>query len=190
MATAQTHFLFNGSFYDQIDGVAMGSPLAPVIANLFMGHHEKSWLENSDASEILFYRRYVDDTFCLFHSENDALLFFHYINSRHPNIRFTMEKEADHRIPFLDVLIRDNNCSHAPITSIYRKKIVIGLLTNYFSFTSHIPTNLVSSGHLLTEPTKSIAPGLVFTKTSSTSLKFSRRTFSLPILLKGLLINM
>ena len=35
------HFIFNGSFYDQIDGVAMGSPLAPVLANLFMGHHEK-----------------------------------------------------------------------------------------------------------------------------------------------------
>ena len=101
-----------------------------------MGHHEKSWLENFDASEILFYRRYVDDTFCLFHSENDALLFFHYINSRHPNIRFTMEKEADHRIPFLDVLI-DNNCSHAPITSVYRKKTFTGLLTNYFSFTSY-----------------------------------------------------
>ena len=30
IATSQTHFLFNGSFYDQIDGVAMGSPLAPV----------------------------------------------------------------------------------------------------------------------------------------------------------------
>ena len=40
-AIAQTHFIFNGSFYDQIDGVAMGSPLAPVLANLFMGHHEK-----------------------------------------------------------------------------------------------------------------------------------------------------
>ena len=166
----------------------MGSPLAPVLANLFMRHHEKSWLENFDASETLFYRRYVDDTFCLFHFENGALLFFHYINSRHPNIRFTMEKEADHRIPFLDVLI-DNNCSHAPITSVYRKKTFTGLLTN-LSVLLHIPTNLVSSGHLLTEPTKSIAPGLVFTKTSSTSLKFSRRTFSLPILLKGLLINM
>ena len=46
VATAQTHFLFNGSFYDQIDGVAMGSPLAPVLANLFMGHHEKLWLGN------------------------------------------------------------------------------------------------------------------------------------------------
>ena len=45
VATAQTHFLFNGSFYDQIDGVAMGSPLAPVLANPFMGHHEKLWLE-------------------------------------------------------------------------------------------------------------------------------------------------
>ena len=178
VATAQTHFLFNGSFYDQIDGVAMGFPLAPVLANLFMGHHEKSWLENFDASEILFYRRYVDDTFCLFHFENDALLFFHYINSRHPNIRFTMEKEVDHRIPFLDVLI-DNNCSHAPITSVYCKKTFTGLLTNYFSFTSY-------SYKLALIRT----PGLVFTKTSSTSLKFSRRTFSLPILLKGILINM
>ena len=56
----------------------MGSPLAPVLANLFMGHHEKICLE----------RRYVDDTFCLFHSEQDAIAFFDYINSQHPNIRF------------------------------------------------------------------------------------------------------
>ena len=40
-ATCETHFLFNGKFYDQIDRVAMGSPLAPVLANLFMGHNEK-----------------------------------------------------------------------------------------------------------------------------------------------------
>ena len=96
VATAQTHFLFKGSFHDQIDGVAMGSPLAPVLSNLFMDHHEKLWLENFEDSAILFYRRYVDDTVCLFHSENQALLFFNYINSRHPNIRFTMEKETDH----------------------------------------------------------------------------------------------
>jgi len=41
-ATAETHFLFKGVFYDQIDGVAMGSPLAPDLANLFMGHWEKT----------------------------------------------------------------------------------------------------------------------------------------------------
>ncbi|XP_078364013.1 uncharacterized protein LOC144648271 [Oculina patagonica] len=44
-ATAETHFIFKGTYYDQVDGVAMGSPLAPVLANLFMGHHEKIWLE-------------------------------------------------------------------------------------------------------------------------------------------------
>ena len=98
VATAQSHFLFNGSFYDQIDGVAVESPLAPVLANILMGHHEKLWLENYQGSEMLFYRRYVDDTFCLFHSEHDAIIFFDYINSRHPNIRFTMEKEAQSQI--------------------------------------------------------------------------------------------
>ena len=41
IATAQTHCLFDGKVFDQIDGVAMGSPLAPVLANLLLGHHEQ-----------------------------------------------------------------------------------------------------------------------------------------------------
>ena len=45
-ATLKTNFLFNGIMYDQIDGVAMGSPLAPILANLFMGSKEKDWIEN------------------------------------------------------------------------------------------------------------------------------------------------
>ena len=87
----------------------MGSPLAPVLPYLFIGHHKKVWLENWQGSEVLFYRRYVEDTFSLFHSENDALLFF---------IRFTKEKEIDHKIPFLDVLI--NNDTQFLFTSVYR----------------------------------------------------------------------
>ena len=42
IATAETRFTFNGSIYDQIDGATMGSPLAPVLANLFMGFHEEN----------------------------------------------------------------------------------------------------------------------------------------------------
>jgi len=89
-ATSQTHFLFKGSFYDQVD-VSMGSPLAPICANLFMGHKDKDWIENYKGSKILFYRRYVDDTFCVFEREEDAVSFYNYINSQHSNIQFTME---------------------------------------------------------------------------------------------------
>ena len=42
-ATSGTYFLFQGTFYDQIEGVAMGFPLGPVLANLFMGYYETLW---------------------------------------------------------------------------------------------------------------------------------------------------
>ena len=142
----------------------MGSPLAPVLANLFMGHHEKLWLENFEGSEILFYRRYVDETFCFFHSEHDTIIFFDYINSRHPNVRLTMEKEAHHKLPFLDVL-GDNNNPNSILTRVYRKKIFTGLLTNYFKFTSiRTPIKWVSSGLLLTGPIRLTTPGWGYTK--------------------------
>ena len=90
------------------------SDLAPVLANLFMGHHEKRWLENYN-SGIEFYRRYVDDTFALFNTEQEALSFFSYINSQHPNIKFTMERAGNQKLPFLDVLL--DNHSNQGITS-------------------------------------------------------------------------
>ena len=131
-ATAETHFLFKGVFYDQIDGVAMGSPLAPVLANLFMGHHEKNWLDNYSSSQVLFYRHYVDDTVCLFNNEEDVLMFFDYINVRHPSICFTIEREIEGKLSLLDILLDKSYPSI--VASVYRKKTFTGLLTNYFSF--------------------------------------------------------
>ena len=55
IATSQTHFLFNGKVYDQIDGVAMGSPLAPFLANLFLEHLENIWLKNCKGPSVPFY---------------------------------------------------------------------------------------------------------------------------------------
>ena len=48
-----------------------------------------------------------------------------------------MEKEIDHKIPFLDVFINNDTDIDFPVTSVYRKKTFRGLLTDYFSFTSH-----------------------------------------------------
>ena len=77
-ATSGIHFLFDGSFYDQIDGVAMGSPLGPVLVNLFMGYHEANWLQVFKDCEIILYRRYVDDIICLFNSESDLISFMNF----------------------------------------------------------------------------------------------------------------
>ena len=72
-------------------------------------------------ADILFCRRYVDDTFCLFNTETDANSFYNFINFRHPNIRFTMEKEVDRKLAFLDVLI--DNSSSSVITSFSQKNV-------------------------------------------------------------------
>ena len=45
-AVKNCHFLFNGRLYEQVDGVAMGSPLGPSFANTFLCHHQKVWLDN------------------------------------------------------------------------------------------------------------------------------------------------
>jgi len=79
-----------------------------------------------------FTRKKIDDTFCLFSNEEDALMFFDYINVRHPNIRFTMERDINNKLSFLDILL--DNSHPSIVTSVYRKKTFTGLLTNYFSF--------------------------------------------------------
>ena len=133
--TSQTHFLFNGKYYDQIDGVCMGSPLGPVLANLFMGVHEKEWIQNYPGSGLNFYKRYVDDICCSFNSESDAHSFFTFLNTRHPNIKFTSEKEANGILPFLDVNICKTRTGTLE-TNTYYKPTYTGLLTN---FTSYVP---------------------------------------------------
>ena len=63
----ESFFIFDGKFYEQCDGVAMGSPLGPTLANVFMCHFENIWLENCPAYfKPIVYRRFVDDTFYSF----------------------------------------------------------------------------------------------------------------------------
>ena len=117
--------------YDQVDGVAMGSSLAPILANIFMGYHEKEWIRNYNYGGLYYYKRYVDDIFAVFETKDHALSFYNYINRQYRNIKFTMETEKNGKLPFLDVLV----CNKPNlITSVYRKPTYTGLLTNFFSF--------------------------------------------------------
>ena len=134
-ATKQTHFVYNGQYYDQIDGVAMGSPLGPKLANLFMGHFEKVWLNEYGGPKVLHYRRYVDDIFCMFQKEEHVAPFLEYLNEQHPNIKFSTEKESNGCLPFLDVLI-EKSTNFRFETTTFRKSTYTGLLTNFTSFIS------------------------------------------------------
>jgi hypothetical protein len=56
-----TYFCFKGKFYEQTNGVAMGSPLSPVVANFFMEDFEKRAIELATHKPTCCFR-YVDDT--------------------------------------------------------------------------------------------------------------------------------
>ena len=133
LAVRNCHFTFNNRIYQQIDGVAMGSPLGPLFANIFMSFHEKTWLHNCPSLfKPLLYRRYVDDCFLLFKSLNHVPLFLDYLNRQHPSISFTSELEKDGKLPFLDAEIFRSNGKFS--TSVYRKPTFTGLFTNFHSF--------------------------------------------------------
>ena len=61
LCTKNVYFTFNGEIYIQIDGVAMGSPLGPVLANIFMVELEKIIIPKLE-KEVKLWRRFVDDT--------------------------------------------------------------------------------------------------------------------------------
>ena len=88
-ASKENHFMFDGKFYDQSDGVSMGSPLGPILANIFMSNLETVALNNYLGTLPLIYRRYVDDCFLLFGTKAQCNVFFEYLNKQHPNIKFT-----------------------------------------------------------------------------------------------------
>ena len=132
IAVKESSFIFNSSYYTQTDGVAMGSPLGPTLANAFMSHHEKLWLENCPLSICpLYYKRYVDDIFVLFKSKDQLVSFKQYLNTCHPNIKFTSEEEEGGKMPFLDFSISRENGKF--VTNVYRKPTFTGLYTNFYS---------------------------------------------------------
>ena len=118
----------------------MDTPLGPTLPNVFLCHCEEQWMSDCPIDyKPISYRRYVDDTFLLFSSELHVTKFLNYMNSKHQNIKFTVEREKDKSISFLDIKIfRDSGKFQ---TSVYRKPT--------FNFESFLPIsykyNLVST---------------------------------------------
>ena len=135
LATKQSFFIFNDKFYTQVDGVAMGSPLGPTLANSFLCYHEKKWLEQCpNEFRPVFYQRYVDDIFVLFKSRDHIDKFHSYLNSRHEKMKFSVEVEKENKLSFLDISITRDIGANSFKTSLYRKPTFSGVYTNFKSF--------------------------------------------------------
>ena len=83
----------------------MGSPLAPVFANIFLGFYESKWLNEYYFNKPKFYLRYVNDILAAFEKEQVSLNFLNFLNNKHPNTKFTIGKQVNNSIVFLDIFL-------------------------------------------------------------------------------------
>ena len=109
----------------------MGSPLGPILADIFMGYVENFLLHRSEHSPKHYFR-YVDDTMAVFDSISSAEIFLDILNNLHPNLSFTIEHEESSSLSFLDVNI--HKTSRFPTTSVHRKATWSGLYSHFYSF--------------------------------------------------------
>ena len=111
-------FEFNGNFFKQIRGTAIGTKCAPSYAILFLAALEERLLEESQYKPWLWWR-YIDDVFLVWtHGEEKLLEFVNFLNSAHHSIKFTVEYSKE-TVSFLDVqVIRQGN---KIVTDLYTK---------------------------------------------------------------------
>lgn len=133
------YFEFMGKQYRQIQGLAMGSPLSAVLAQLFMETLEQDHYKNivGTASTWL---RYVDDVLTILPSGTNAITLCNRLNTVHNTIQFTLEEEHNNKLPFLDTIIIHRD-THTP---------------PHFQYTGNQPlktkTTYTTSPHTTTEP--------------------------------------
>ena len=122
----------------------MGSPLGPSFSNICMCALEQNFLSNCPSNyKPIFYRRFVDDTFCIFENRTQVECFLKYLNGQHPNIKFTHELEEDNSLPFLDILA--THVENGFATNLYRKKTFTCLYTHFDSLSPiQYKINLIS----------------------------------------------
>ena len=139
----------------------MVSPLGPTLANAFLVHFGKNWLQNCPSDFKPHYqRRYVNDIFVLFTSPKHLEAFRNFLNGRHSNMSFAIEREKQNRMSFLDIAIICEDKTFT--TSVYRKPTFSGVYT-YLDRFYHLPISLVLFTHSLIDACEFTLVGLKYT---------------------------
>lgn len=131
LCTESNYFELEGQIFRQDEGMAMGSPLSPIFANIFMEEFEQRAIASAQFQPKVWLR-YVDDVFAVWsHGEDKLDEFTEHINKVSPTIKLTTEKEENHKLAFLDVnVIKDKDSLK---TEVFRKKTHTGRYLHYKS---------------------------------------------------------
>jgi hypothetical protein len=115
----------------------MGSPLSPILADLYMERMEKRIREEDTEGVIKFWKRYVDYVLAIISTRGNPTMILEQANSISATDKLTLEREKNGRLPFLDVkIMREGNKLN---TSVYRKAADSG---RYLNFNSNHPRSV------------------------------------------------
>ena len=103
LCTKNVHFTFNCETFTQVEGAAVGSPLAPILARIFMVELERNLLPILK-DHLSCWEPYIDDSIC-FIKNGSVEHVLSTLNNFHSSIKFTYETESGNKLSFLDVLL-------------------------------------------------------------------------------------
>lgn len=127
-----TYFTFQDKYYKQIYGTPMGSVVSPIVAQYVMDDFLDQCLPQLPF-EMPFIKKYVDDIICAVPQDSIDLT-LNIFNNVHPRLQFTIEREVDNAVPFLDTLVIREGRSIK--TDWYVKPTASGRYINYHSYHS------------------------------------------------------
>ena len=121
----------------QLDKVAMGSPIALMLVDIFMNYIIEEAISASQHNRLAVILRYVGELFLVFSGDEEAYCFFDKTNCIHKSINFTQEEESNGQLAFLDVLVVRTSKNVAQ-TFLFRKKTNTRLYLKWTSFVPYI----------------------------------------------------
>ena len=106
----QNYFIFQHKIYQPQQGIAMGSPLSSIVAEIFLQNYEDNYMKQFLETKNIYYTRYVDDIFIIYdETKTNSQIINTQINKIHNNMKFTPTYEEHNTINYLDLTIRSHH---------------------------------------------------------------------------------
>ena len=135
----QNYFKFNNKIYSQNKGLAMGSPLSGIVADIFLNNFENKYIfnniNNKFTRNIIYYTRYIDDILVIFNGTTRQINQLLNNLNNHKSIKFTVEHETKNSINYLDLNI--NKIENSLRFKIYRKPTATDITIHAHSYHPH-----------------------------------------------------